>query len=336
MSESTEVVFRPAVIYEAVSKIGKRSLSESSNGRLPIGGRSAYCSLTVKKPTKLPWRWMVLSKMSARALLVVMCFLTFSAAPVTALAGLLAYEGFDYPTGTLHNAGGVWTADAGQNVASDSLSYTGLPTTGNHVDSGAGLFAARNFNFDPVFSTAGTYYLTMLGRVDEIASGLDGVGVPSFQAFGGTFNSFLRPIVLGNGTATIPIGFDVLHRTGEFNSGGLATLNLNETFFLAIRVINDGGTGGDQIDFVLNPTLASGEPDWTTDALFSSAAFDITTVGSTSTDFRIDRNYDWDEFRIATTWDEAVAVPEPSTFALLGIGAIGLIGYRRRKRQQAA
>ena len=30
------------------------------------------------------------------------------------------------------------------------------------------------------------------------------------------------------------------------------------------------------------------------------------------------------------------AVPEPSTFALLATGAIGLIGYRRRKRKQAA
>jgi len=29
-------------------------------------------------------------------------------------------------------------------------------------------------------------------------------------------------------------------------------------------------------------------------------------------------------------------VPEPSTFALLGMGAIGLVGYRKRKRKLAA
>ena len=32
----------------------------------------------------------------------------------------------------------------------------------------------------------------------------------------------------------------------------------------------------------------------------------------------------------------AAAVPEPSTFALLGMGAIGLIGHGRRKRKRAA
>lgn len=40
----------------------------------------------------------------------------------------------------------------------------------------------------------------------------------------------------------------------------------------------------------------------------------------------------FDNLRVSET---TAAVPEPSTFALLGMGAIGLLGHRRRKRKQA-
>lgn len=41
----------------------------------------------------------------------------------------------------------------------------------------------------------------------------------------------------------------------------------------------------------------------------------------------------FDNLRVSET---TAAVPEPSTFAVLGIGAIGFLGHRRRKRKQAA
>ncbi len=43
-----------------------------------------------------------------------------------------------------------------------------------------------------------------------------------------------------------------------------------------------------------------------------------------------------DVAHITSVYGSSALVPEPSTFTLLGMGAIGLIGYRRRKQKQAA
>lgn len=48
-----------------------------------------------------------------------------------------------------------------------------------------------------------------------------------------------------------------------------------------------------------------------------------------------DSTFVFDEVRIGNTWADVSPVPEPSSFALLGVGALGLAALRRRRSCQA-
>ena len=64
--------------------------------------------------------------------------------------------------------------------------------------------------------------------------------------------------------------------------------------------------------------------------------FDSTDIATLGWDLSVDRLWTINNAAADTVTLTAGAVPEPSTFVLLGMGAIGLIGYRRRKQKQLA
>lgn len=150
-------------------------------------------------------------------------------------------------------------------------------------------------------------------------------------ATAGTFNLGIR----GSTTTAATTYF-----TGDLNPG--------TTYFIVVQAIlgtNPGTAANDQNSIWLNPSTAtfglsegsrpapdgsSNGADSATDANNSMQSIiigaGIATAGAAPNDTFID------EIRVGNTWADVTSVPEPSTLALAGLGALGLLArYRARK-----
>ena len=114
------------------------------------------------------------------------------------------------------------------------------------------------------------------------------------------------------------------------------TLAIVVKFDLTTDDIETGGTG-DTVSFFLNPkpsdmteptpSLVVPGVDLLIDSMSSLVAFQFTQTDP-------NRPGGFDELRVGTTWSDVVikSVPEPATFSLIGLGAVGLLTIARRKR----
>ena len=133
------------------------------------------------------------------------------------------------------------------------------------------------------------------------SSGMVGLG----DLDGGNFDSNAKgvsadgAVVVGSGNSAS--GYEALRWT----SGGMRSLN--------DVLINDFGLGS---------SLAG----WTLTTAHAISADGLTIVGQ-------GYNPDGDREAWMASMDSAAVVPEPSSLALLSIGALGLLGYGRRRRQ---
>jgi hypothetical protein len=116
--------------------------------------------------------------------------------------------------------------------------------------------------------------------------------------------------------------------------GDAADLTGNNVFFSGANAM--AANGGNAVRMYAPPAFASGSSlshvdtaTFPTAVMTHAVAPGVDKKAYSAIDLGILQDIGW-------TVNSSAAVPEPSTFALLGIGAIGMIGYRRRKRKQAA
>lgn len=271
--------------------------------------------------------------------------------PSLSNAALLATESFDYTVGgnlAANNLNGpsgfssAWDDQAGtapRLITSGSLVMPGVvnfATAGNKatITSGVGEFfevTSRSLNTSLAANVAGTRYISFLynsfnnlnianpanyplvGLGDASSGGVAGV---LFSAAGGTFNINMRTVLGGNLANT------------AFGSS-----SANTTYFIVGKYTTDGtGTASAFMNaYSLGDLfIPASEGAWAGQILNQAAGASI--INSIRTFQGENTTLNFDEFRVGDTYESVVQIiPEPSTYALLGLGLLALTVLRHRK-----
>lgn len=255
----------------------------------------------------------------------------------TVSPGALLYEPFAYNAEQrLTEGNSSWYLNGSTTndtyVTAGSLAIGGLsPALGNSIAHG-GAGAAVRIGLPTV--TSGSLYYSFGLRVDDVGADFTSTTgfIASFVNSASTYEARLMSRAVDADTYNVGVtkvtSSEVVWAPDNFSEG--------QTLFIVGRyTFNEGDTTDDAVDLWINPDSSTFGTD-----ILPAATLTATLAGTDLTEiaqFTFRQNtaantpavLTWDELRIGYSWADVTPVPEPSAWAIWGLGLLCWVGIRR-------
>ena len=219
---------------------------------------------------------------------------------------------------------GNWLNFTGTAAPVDTgLTYGGLVTDGGALAlSGGNNRTGRLIDSPVTASTTGTVYLSFLMELSAVSNQYKALELHN----GGFDDNTNRNFRLGNGGgangfSNTDYGFRIAGGSNQLLGAGDTDTNL-----FVVRFDLSDAAASDSVTVYRNPTNLISEAANTGVTLAGQdIAFDRISVAMFTGEL-----VTFDEFRLGTTFNSVVPIPEPGSLALLGAGGLCLLARRRR------